>query len=135
MKEHAIRILCADDDEETLDLYRAAIELEADLECVGVCTRPAQILAALDELHPQVLVMDLRMPGWDALAKLPELRTRYPETAILVASGYDDPAMIERLFERGASGFHLKSSQFHELAIAIRRVANGERVNGASRFP
>jgi DNA-binding NarL/FixJ family response regulator len=124
----AIRVLCVDDDPATLNLYRLAFETEPDIECAGSVERVDGLELELERSRPDVLVIDLHMPGSDPLGAILDASRRDPELAILVVSGFQDPRRMEQALAHGARGFALKSLELDELFACIRRVARGERV-------
>jgi DNA-binding NarL/FixJ family response regulator len=123
-----LRVLCVDDDEATAAFYAAALGFEADLECVGTLDGTEKLLGEVARLAPDVVVLDIGLPGPDPLETLSELARRHPELGVLVASGFDDAATIDDAFARGARGFAVKTADLGDVIDAIRRVGNGERV-------
>ena len=126
-----IRVFCVEDDEATARLYRLTLEVEADMEFVGSRASTEGLLQELEleAVQPSVLVLDLLIPGCDALEALAEIRAGFPALPVLVVSGLDEGDVVEEAFRRGASGFFLKTMDLTDLTSAIRRTAAGERVN------
>ena len=85
----------------------------------------ASVCSRLDQQLPDLLLLDLNMPGMDTLAGLRRLRQRYPTLSIVVASGQDDPVTIRNVLATGASGFISKSDPPQTLVNALRLVATG----------
>jgi DNA-binding NarL/FixJ family response regulator len=123
-----IRVLCVEDDEATATFYRVALGFEPDLECVATLPGAERLAEEVERLRPDVVVLDLGIPGPDPLEVLSEVAARHPQVGVLVASGYDDPETIDQAFARGARGFAVKTSDLHDMIDAIRRVGRGERV-------
>ncbi len=81
----------------------------------------------IDETHPDVVLMDLRLPGMDGVTAMRELRTRAPETKLLILSAYAAQHEIDAAWAAGAHGYVTKSQGVDGLAEGIRAVAGGER--------
>jgi DNA-binding NarL/FixJ family response regulator len=124
-----IRVFCVDDHEETSGFYRIALEFESDMKLVGSLPSTEGLLLAVEATRPSVLLLDLVIPGCDALAALEKLRARFPDLVILVVSGLEESDVVAEAFRRGASGFFLKTMDLRGLTSVIRRAAAGERVN------
>ena len=123
-----IRVLCVDDDEATAAFYRIALGFEPDLECVATLPGAERLTEEVERLRPDVVVLDLGIPGTDPLEALSEVSARHQGVGVLVASGYDDPETIDQAFARGARGFAVKTADLNDMIDAIRRVGRGERV-------
>ena len=85
----------------------------------------AALCALIDREPPELLLLDLNMPGMDGLAGLRRLRQRYPSLSTVVASGQDDPVTIRSVLATGASGFISKADPPQTLVNALRLVATG----------
>ncbi|MEC0228489.1 response regulator transcription factor [Paenibacillus alba] len=95
------------------------------IEIIGEAADGEEGIRAALELKPDVVLMDLNMPGMDGLAATAELRRLMPSLAILILSMHDDDEYLFRAIHVGASGYILKSSPHEELLTAIRSVAAG----------
>src|SRR6478736_2924405 len=130
-----ITVFLADDNVIVREGVRALLNIESDIEVVGVAGDYDELIAGAEAAAPQVLVTDIRMPpafqreGIDA-AK--ELRKRHPGTGVVVLSQYDDPEYAISLLADGAAGYAylLKDSiaEGNQLARAVREVATGGSV-------
>jgi DNA-binding NarL/FixJ family response regulator len=121
-----IRVLVVDDQTLVRKGLRGLLEATADLEVVGEAADGAEALSLVPALAPDVLLLDVRMPGIDGLGVLKELqRTRLPPTLLLTT--FDDDQALQAGIEAGARGFLLKDASLAELTDAIRAVARGER--------
>ncbi len=121
-----IRILIADDHPVVrtgLDGMRAS---QAEFEVVGEATNGRQAVESADRLHPDVVLMDLRMPELDGVAATSKIRQRHPEIKVLVLTTYDSDADILPAVEAGAIGYLLKDAPREDLFRAIRAAAKGE---------
>ena len=127
MKSRKTRVLCVDDDPETNDIHTLVLKREADIEVVGAVSEVEQILPALDALVPDVVLLDLQLGAEGPIHLLQEIAGRTPRVHVIIISGFDQPELIERVLEAGASGFVTKAVDLHTLAPAIRRVVVGEQ--------
>jgi DNA-binding NarL/FixJ family response regulator len=106
---------------------RRLLETHIDLVVVGEAANADEAVALLGVRQPDVLLLDLVMPGRSGIEALPEIRQAAPETGVLVLSMQDDPAYVRRAFAAGATGYLLKEAAASELVQAIREVASGRR--------
>ncbi|KAB2345944.1 response regulator [Actinomadura rudentiformis] len=122
----SIRVLVVDDQHVVRAGFTAIIDGEPDLEVVGQARDGAEALRAVRELRPDVVLMDIRMPGMDGLTATREL-TGGTETAarILVLTTFHRDEYVYGALRAGASGFLLKDCDPQELVDAIRTVAEG----------
>ena len=101
---------------------------EADFEIVGEAGNGEEAVAAADQLRPDVVLMDLRMPGLDGAEATARITTADQDIKVLVLTTYDTDSDIVRAVEAGATGYLLKDTPRLELAAAIRAAARGETV-------
>lgn len=112
------------------------MEEHPDLEIVGMTARASGLAERISQLHPDVVVLDLSMPGEDPLEVMRAIKASDPTVRFLVFSLRDDEETIERALAAGADGYAVKEGSFDELARTIRRVASGESIvsrGGATR--
>lgn len=121
-----IRILLADDHAVLRSGLRLLIDSEPDLKVVGEAGDGAEAVVKAGELKPDLIVLDLNMPGLDGLAALPKLRKDHPDTRILILTMHDDANHLQETLRAGASGYVLKRAADAELLMAIRAVMRGE---------
>jgi len=121
-----LRIVLADDHKIVRLGLQMVLEGEPDLEVVGQLGDVPSLRRQLLAHRPDVLVLDLNMPGGTVLEAIPKLREEVPETEIVVLTMQDDPAVAQEVLHAGARGFVLKETADRELAVAIRRAAEGE---------
>jgi len=98
---------------------------DGGVSVVGEATTGEEALAMARELRPDVVILDLVMPGAGGLETLPRLREAVPETAVLVLSMQDDVGYLHGAFDAGAAGYVTKDSADEELLAAVRMVAQG----------
>jgi DNA-binding NarL/FixJ family response regulator len=120
-----LNVLLVDDHRLMLEAMRASLESEGDIAVVGEAESGANVLPLVGQTGPDVVLLDVRMPGLDGLTVLEQLRERYPSVAVVMFSGIDDPALVRAALERGAAAFVLKHVEPRDLAAAVRQVVNG----------
>ncbi|WP_306366023.1 response regulator transcription factor [Nocardiopsis sp. CC223A] len=123
-----IRVLLVDDHPVVREGIRGMLAAEADLDIVGDAASGPEALARVAELAPDVVLMDLRMPGGDGVAATERIIADHPGTHVLVLTTYDTDTDILRAVEAGATGYLLKDTPRAELAEAVRAAARGETV-------
>lgn len=106
---------------------RLVIEREDGLEVAGEAGTAEDALRSFERLQPDIVLMDLEMPGIGGLAGVQRLQELHPDTAVLVLSMHGEADDVRRAFEAGAKGYVLKTAADEELIRAIRAVSNGER--------
>jgi len=123
-----IRVLLAEDHAIVREGAREFIQREPDMEVVAEATDGEEAVRLASELHPDVVVMDVRMPKLNGIEATKKIKELLPSTALLVLSAYDYDQYIFALLEAGAAGYLLKGVRAHELIDAIRAVYAGESV-------
>jgi DNA-binding NarL/FixJ family response regulator len=119
-------VLVADDHMIARTGIRHVLESEADFEVVGEAASGTEALALVLELHPDVVVLDISMPGVTGLEVAARLRTSSPDTRILILSMHDQAEYVLESVRAGAHGYLLKDTAATELREAIRAVCQGE---------
>ncbi len=120
-----ISILLVDDQRLMRDGLRILLEMEPDLDVIGEAENGQQALGAYDQLTPDVVLMDIRMPVMDGVEAIRRLRARWPQARVIILTTFDDDAYVFDGLRAGALGYLLKDVSGEELAAAIRTVANG----------
>jgi DNA-binding NarL/FixJ family response regulator len=118
-----LKLLLADDHALMFEAISLALENENDLEIVGCAENGSQVLPLVRQTQPDLVVLDLRMPGMDGLTCIKHLRERHPEVVIAVLTGMDSDETIEAALRAGASAFISKSIDPAALPDALRRAA------------
>jgi DNA-binding NarL/FixJ family response regulator len=121
----AIRILLVDDQRLMREGLRVLLALEPDLEVIGEAEDGAAALRAYEALQPDVVLMDVRMPGMDGVEATWRLRERWPKARIVILTTFDDDEYVFEALRAGALGYLLKDVSGHDLAQAVRTVAAG----------
>jgi DNA-binding NarL/FixJ family response regulator len=106
--------------------FRKLLDGEDGIEVVGDAADGQQAVALVERLHPDVVLMDIRMPVLDGIEATRRINQRAPSTAVLVLTTYDLDEYVFAALEAGASGFLLKDCPPDELTAAIRVVARGD---------
>jgi two-component system response regulator DesR len=123
-----IRVFLAEDQVMIRSALVSLIELEDDLDVVGVAGRGDYAVDRIVELRPDVAVLDIDMPGMDGLAAAAELADRVPRCAVLILTALNKPGMLQRALRANARGFVVKHAPAEQLLAAIRGVAAGQRI-------
>jgi DNA-binding NarL/FixJ family response regulator len=126
MSPPAIRVLVADDHAIVRTGIRHVLETEPGFTVVGEASNGAEALALAVELAPDVVVLDISMPGGSGLGTAAELRRQCPDTRILILSMHDNAEYVLESLRAGVHGYLLKDSAATELGGAIRAVCQGE---------
>jgi DNA-binding NarL/FixJ family response regulator len=120
-----IRVLIVDDHAILREGVRALLAMQADLEVVGEASDGQLALEQVEKLDPDVVLMDIAMPGLGGIEAALEMRKRGKRARILILSQYEDREYVRRLLKAGVAGYVLKKSAGAELANAIRAVSRG----------
>jgi len=122
-----VRVLICDDHALVRAGLRRLLESEADIAVVGEAASADEVLAVVRVSPPDVLLLDIVMPGRSGIDVLPAVAEAAASTKVLVLSMQDDPVYVQRAFAAGATGYLLKQAADSELVQAIREVAAGRR--------
>ena len=109
-----------------VDGLASLLGLTPDLEVVGKAGDGAEALALVDGCQPDVVLMDVRMPGMNGVAALRHLRASHPHLRVLMLTTFDDDDYLFASLEAGAAGYLLKSTNPDQLAATVRAVFRGE---------
>jgi len=121
-----IRVVLADDHPVVRAGVKTFLEKEPDLQVVGEIALGSEVETLTSHWQPDVLVLDVNMPGLDPVAATRRLKEQVPTLRILVLTAYDDDAYVTGLLAAGAMGYLLKEEALETLVAAIRAVARGE---------
>ena len=120
-----IRLLLVDDQTLVSQGLQAMLNLEPDLEVVGIATNGQAAIEQVETLKPDVVLMDIRMPVMDGREATRIICQRFPDTKVLVLSTFDEDDYIAQSIKAGAKGYLLKDMPCEELAQAVRLVERG----------
>jgi DNA-binding NarL/FixJ family response regulator len=124
-EERPMKILLADDHGLMLAGARLALEADHGFEIVGEAHHGSEVLPLVGRTSPDVVLLDLRMPGIDGLGCLQRLRARHPDVRVVMCSMSSDPDQIQAAFKHGACGYILKTINPIDLGSAIRQAVEG----------
>ena len=122
-----IRVLVVDDHAVVRAGIRRVLDAEDDIETVGEAPTAERAVFEALESKPDVVLMDVVMPGKSGIDGLPALLQALPDVRVLMLSMQDDPRYVREAFEAGASGYVLKEAADTDVVEAVRVVASGER--------
>ena len=122
----SIRVLVVDDQAIVRDGLVTVLSLVPDLEVVGAAGDGAEAIAAVERTAPDVVLMDLRMPGVDGPTATARITAAHPDVAVLVLTTYADDESITTALAAGARGYLTKDAGRAEIATAVRAVASGQ---------
>lgn len=121
-----IRVLIADDHTIVRSGVRLLLEAEPDIEVVGEALDGLEAISLAEALHPDVILMDIAMPGMDGLEATVHIKNSLPDTNVLVLTMHRTDDYFFEMLDAGASGYILKGAQTEELINAVRVVNRGE---------
>jgi len=124
---HKTRILLADDHATVREGLRLLLDAQPDMEVIGEASDGASAIAKVLQLKPDVLVLDVSMPGMNGLKAAQSLHEQAPNVRILTLTRHDDDGYLHQLLRAGAAGYVLKQSRPAELLHAIRSINSGGR--------
>src|SRR6201997_4455896 len=120
-----MRVLIADDHRLVIEGVRRALEETGDFEVVGEASSGSQVLAMVGRTTPDLVLLDLRMPGADGLTCLGQIRKRYPEVKVVILSVSTDESVIQTVLKRGASAYIVKTINPIDPPSALRQAMEG----------
>ena len=118
----ATRVLLVDDESLVRRILKQILTSYPDMELVGEAATGYEAVAAVERLQPEIVVMDIRMPGLDGIAAAREIRIKYPQVKIIGLSEYAYGYNTDAMEKAGAVGVYQKSNAFEELYPAIKKV-------------
>ena len=126
-----MRVVVADDHPVFRDGLRLAVQAAPSLELVGEVSNGADAVAAVGELRPDVVLMDLQMPGLNGVEATRQIVAAHPETAVVVLTLLDDDEWVLAALEAGARGYLLKESSRSDIVHAVESAARNQAVFGS----
>lgn len=127
MRGSSTSIIIADDHRIVLEGLHALLDAEPDFDVIGKTVDGLKTVDLVNDLNPDVLVLDLMMPGVNGLEVARQLHKQKPKTKIIILSMYDDEGFVLEALTNGVAGYVLKDEGSIELVQAIREVKNGHR--------
>jgi DNA-binding NarL/FixJ family response regulator len=128
MHGDVIRVVVVDDHALHRDGTRQILEGHSDLQVVGEAASGEVALALVNQLHPDVVLMDIRLPGMNGIEVTRQLIQDHPDVRVLMVSAYDEDEYVRGALEAGAAGYLSKTAPGKELVQAVRAVAGGATV-------
>jgi DNA-binding NarL/FixJ family response regulator len=120
-----IRVFIIDDHQLVLEGIHSLLQNEADIEWMGSTKTPDDLLAFLSRDQPDILLMDINLPGKNGLELCKEVKEKYPAISIIGISTSNQASVIRKMQENGASGYLLKDASKQEIITAIKQVSKG----------
>lgn len=124
----SIRVLIVDDHPIVRQGVRSVLANHADIEVVGEADGSPSLFANIATLNPDIILLDIRMPGQNGIEITLRLKREYPDVKVILLTTYDDEEFLFGALRAGAEGYLLKSASNEVLASAIRQVGRGERL-------
>jgi len=125
-----IRLFLADDHGLMLQAIRMTLAPHAEIEIVGEARSGSEVLPRVAETRPDLVLLDIRMPGLDGLQVLDRLQEQFPETKVVMLSGMDEAGLAAEALKRGAKAFVGKGIDPADMAAILRQVMDGTLVTG-----
>ena len=127
---NTIRIIIADDHTLLRDGLRALFASVPDIEVIGEAESGADVISKAEQLQPDVILMDIQMPGINGIQATRQIVSKQPEIGVIVVTMYKDDDSVFAAMRAGARGYILKGADQQEMLRAIRAVASGEALFG-----
>lgn len=121
-----IRLLIIDDHEMVREGLKAMLLAEPDFSIVGDAANAEQALALIERLRPDVVLLDVRLPGVSGVEICRTVTEKYPESAVIILTTFTDEHLVSQCIQAGARGFIVKDIERFDLKRSIRAVARGE---------
>lgn len=125
METETITVLIADDHTVAREGLRAMLDNDRELSVVGEAADGLEALELVAQIHPHVVLMDVRMPRMDGLEATRQLKAKHPSTAVVMMTSYDDDPLVIDAVQSGAAGYLLKDASRDLLRHTIKAVASG----------
>lgn len=123
-----IRLLIIDDHEMVREGLKAMLVAEPDFEIVGDAANAEQALELIERLRPDVVLLDIRLPGVSGIDLCSNVTSLYPQTAVIILTTFAEESLVAQCIQAGARGFIVKDIERFDLKRSIRAVARGEAV-------
>jgi two-component system response regulator DegU len=120
-----VKLVLADDHQLFREGVKRILNMEDDLEVIGECGDGIQVIELCNELHPDIVLMDINMPTENGVAATEKIKEFFPDVKVIVLSIHDDESYVFETLRKGASGYLLKDMEPESLINAIRSVVAG----------
>lgn len=121
-----IRLLIVDDHEMVREGLKAMLLSEPDFDIVGAASNAEQALATIEQSRPDIILLDVRLPGSSGIEVCRAVTERYPKMAVIILTTFSDESLVAQCIQAGARGFIVKDVERFDLKRSIRAVARGE---------
>ncbi len=121
-----IHLLIIDDHEMVREGLKAILTTEPDFEIVGDAASAEQAFELIERLSPDIILLDIRLPGTSGIEVCRTVSERYPESAVIILTTFTDESLVAQCIQAGARGFIVKDIERFDLKRSIRAVARGE---------
>ena len=120
-----IRVLVVDDQKMVRETLKLSLAMENDIEIVGTASNGIAAVEQVEVLHPDIVIMNMEMPGLDGASATKQITSRFVQTKVLIHTSYDNDEYITKSLAMGAKGYLLKNVETNELAGVIRNINKG----------
>ena len=121
----ATRVIIFDDSKDRRDSLHYLLDMYDDMNCVGMFEDCTQVLKNIEDTKPDVVLMDIEMPGVNGIEGVKKIKQKFPEVLVLMQTVFEDDDNLFESIKAGASGYLLKKSDPDRIISAIREVVNG----------
>jgi DNA-binding NarL/FixJ family response regulator len=121
-------VLIADDHQLFRDGVRALLDAQPDMECVGEATNGEEVIRLSAEVQPDVVLMDVQMPGMSGVEATRQIVSSSPQIRVLVVTMFEDDHLVFAAMRAGARGYILKGTRHEDMVRAIRAVGSGDAI-------
>lgn len=121
-----VRVLVVDDADESRAILRRALGFDAAIEVVGEADSGKAAVTQTEALSPDVVLMDVRMPGGDGVTATREITRRFPSVHVIALTAHDDQDSVREMLTAGATGYLVKGAPVDDVTSAIRKASTGE---------
>lgn len=123
-----IKILITDDQKELAEELKSVLQTDARLQVVGIATDGFEALIKMPALHPDVVLMDIRMPNMNGVVATQRIKSEYPNVKVVILTTFDDSDYILSAINNGASGYLLKDISSTALIDAVKNAYDGDTI-------
>ena len=120
-----IRVLLVDDQKMVRETLKVSLATESDIEIVGTANNGITAIEQVETLHPDIVIMNMEMPGLDGASATKQITSRFMQTKVLIHTSYDNDEYITKSLAMGAKGYLLKNVETEDLAGIIRNINKG----------
>ncbi len=128
MSQQSIRVAIADDNDNFRETLRDVLQFEQDFQVVALWKDGLEVLAGLEKIQTDVLLLDINMPFVNGVEATKQLQVKFPEVKVIILSMHDDEGYVLETLKSGASGYLVKDGSVSEIVRAVREVAAGRAI-------